>query len=289
MCVAANVGAAVTRFSSERGQRRPALTGVAIALLSAAVAWVVLLGPASPGTRPTAASPSTVSGPLALLASASPERRVEVIIQLRPGVDAADGRALVRSMGGQPGLGLPIINGLSARLTAAAARRLGASPLVHAVSLNAAIRSTTLASPTPGTLATSFDQSTGATRLWNRTTGAGVGVAVIDTGVTGDLPDFQTSQGSSTSRVVASAVVDPDATTADDTYGHGTAVAGLVAGTGGTALRATRSTASMPGPRPTQTSSRSRSPTTPAPRRSSTRSTGSSSRSTTRPTTTSAS
>jgi serine protease AprX len=230
--VAANVGAAVTRFSSERGRRRPALTGAAFALLSAAVAWVVLLGPAGPGTRPAAASPSAVSGPLALLASASPERRVEVIIQLRPGVDAAAGRALVRSMGGQPGLGLPIINGLSARLTAAAARRLGASPLVHAVSLNAAIRSTTLASPTPGTLATSFDQSTGATRLWNRTTGAGVGVAVIDTGVTGDLPDFQTSQGSSTSRVVASAVVDPNATTADDTYGHGTAVAGLVAGNG---------------------------------------------------------
>jgi serine protease AprX len=57
-------------------------------------------------------------------------------------------------------------------------------------------------------------------------------VAVIDTGISGDVPDFQTSQGSSTSRVIASAVVDPNATTADDTYGHGTAVAGLVAGNG---------------------------------------------------------
>ena len=34
------------------------------------------------------------------------------------------------------------------------------------------------------------------------------------------------------SRVVASAVIDPAATTADDTYGHGTAVAGLIAGDG---------------------------------------------------------
>ena len=166
------------------------------------------------------------------MAAGSPRRRVEVIIQLRPGVSAAQGRALVRSLGGQPGLDLHIINGLSARLAAGAARRLAASPLVHAVSLNAAIRDTTLTDPTPWTLATSFDQSTGASRLWYRSTGAGVGVAVIDTGIDGDLPDFQTSQGSSNSRVIASAVVDPNATTAGDTYGHGTAVAGLIAGNG---------------------------------------------------------
>ena len=55
---------------------------------------------------------------------------------------------------------------------------------------------------------------------------------MIDTGISGDLPDFRTSQGSSTSRVAASAVIDPNATTANDTYGHGTAVAGLVAGNG---------------------------------------------------------
>jgi serine protease AprX len=166
------------------------------------------------------------------VAAATPRRQVEVIIQLRRGVDAADGRALVRALGGAPGVDLHIINGLSARLTAAAAQRLGGNPLVHAVSLNAAIRDTTLNNPTPWTLATSFDQSTGASRLWHRSTGAGIGVGVIDTGIDGDLPDFQTSQGNSTSRVVASAVIDPNATTAGDTYGHGTAVAGLVAGNG---------------------------------------------------------
>ena len=36
----------------------------------------------------------------------SPRRRVEVIIQLRRGVDAAQGRALVGSLGGQPGADL---------------------------------------------------------------------------------------------------------------------------------------------------------------------------------------
>ena len=162
----------------------------------------------------------------------TPERRVEVIIQFRRGVDPARGRALVRALGGRPGVDLHIINGLSARLSAGAARRLSASPLVHAVSLNAAIRDTTLTNPTPWTLATPFDQTIGATKLWSHSTGAGVGVGVIDTGISGDLPDFQTAQGSSASRVIASAVVDPGATTADDTYGHGTAVAGLVGGDG---------------------------------------------------------
>ena len=42
--------------------------------------------------------------------------------------------------------------------------------------------------------------------LWRQTTGRGVGVAVIDTGITGNLPDFQSSRWDSTSRVVASAV-----------------------------------------------------------------------------------
>jgi serine protease AprX len=211
------VGAAVPCSSSRRGARIRALTGVAVAALCAVLACLSLVGP----------SPASARAP----AAAAPQR-ADVIIQLRPGVDLATGRALVRSLDGQPGVNLPIINGLSARMSVGAARRLAGSPLVRVVSPNAPIRDTTLTNPTPWTLATSFDRTTGASRLWGRTTGAGVGVAVIDTGVDGDLPDFQTSQGSSTSRVIASAVIDPNATTADDTYGHGTAVAGLVAGNG---------------------------------------------------------
>jgi serine protease AprX len=186
-------------------------------LVSAAFAWLVVLSPGAVSAHP---------------APAGPHSRLEVIIQLRRGVDEAQGRALVRSLGGRPGVDLPIINGLSARVPPAGASRLAASPLVRGVSPNAPIRDTTLSNPTPWTLATSFDRTTGASRLWSRSTGAGVGVAVIDTGVDGALPDFQTSQGSSSSRVIASAVVDPNATTAADMYGHGTAVAGLVAGNG---------------------------------------------------------
>ncbi len=159
---------------------------------------------------------------------------VEVIVQLRRGVAVSRGRALIRSLGGEPGLDLPIINGLSARLSARGARRLATNALVHAVSLNAPIQESTLVNFDPWNLATTFDQAVQATRLWNHTTGAGIGVAVIDTGIDGDLPDFRTAQDDPTSRVVASAVVDAnETTTPGDTYGHGTAVAGLIAGDGG--------------------------------------------------------
>jgi serine protease AprX len=235
--VAAILGAAGPALSSRRGWYRHARTRVGIVafalIVAAALALVLALNPTS-GARaglPTA-GPGSASPALARLAASSPGRSVEVIIQLRRGVNTARGRALVRALGGRPGVDLGIINGLSARLTAGQAERLALSPLVRAVSLNAAIRDTALTDATPWTLATPFDQTVGATRLWNRTTGAGVGVAVIDTGISGDLPDFQTSQGSGTSRVIASAVTDPNATSANDTYGHGTAVAGLVAGNG---------------------------------------------------------
>jgi serine protease AprX len=187
---------------------------------------------ASPGNAPRSAS-GVLSPQLAHLASTDPGRRVEVIIQLSRGAGFAQGSRLVKSLGGKPGLDLHIINGLSARLTAGAARRAAASPLVRAVSLNALLKETTLVSFDPHQLGTVFDQSVRATALWNRSTGKGVGVAVLDTGIAGDVPDFRTSQSDTSSRVIASAVIDPGATSAGDTYGHGTLVGGLIAGNGG--------------------------------------------------------
>lgn len=66
-------------------------------------------------------------------------------------------------------------------------------------------------------------------RAWARATGKGVGVAVIDTGIAGDHPDFQLAGGRG-SRVIASAVTNPCAKDANDNFGHGTHVAGLIAG-----------------------------------------------------------
>ncbi len=183
------------------------------------------------GSASSSASTSTSSSPLAELSASDPTKRVEVIVQLRSGVDPSQGAALVGSAGGVVERQLPIINGFSTTLRAAQAERLSENPAVHAVSLNAAVESEGIVDPTK--LATAYNQSIRSDRAWLAGyTGKGVGVAVIDTGIQGNLPDFRVSQSDATSRVIATAVTNPAATTANDTFGHGTHVAGLIAGNG---------------------------------------------------------
>jgi serine protease AprX len=151
------------------------------------------------------------------------------IVQLRPGVSQALGKQLVRDAGGRVRGVVPIIHGLAADLGARAQLRLARDPRVAAVSANARVRSLDSSIAT-GSLATAYPYSVRAPLAWQSATGAGVGVAVIDTGIDGSLPDF--GDGTGGSRVVASVVTNPAATTATDTYGHGTHVAGILAGNG---------------------------------------------------------
>jgi serine protease AprX len=237
------------------GRRLGALV-IATAMIAAAVfAALTSGGPRSVGLG--AAAPAhakgSISPHLERLAKAHPGRRVEVIVQLAHGTSAADGRALVETLGGRVTRDLHIIHAFGVKMTAAAAVRLAESRAVRAVSPNAAVAPRLLSislslggtsgssgsSPPPSgidpsKLATSFNQSVRAPDAWNSgtrpTTGKGVRVAVIDTGVQGDHPDFRRSSTNSESRVIASTVVNPEATRAGDGYGHGTHVAGLIAG-----------------------------------------------------------
>src|SRR6266700_4067584 len=62
--------------------------------------------------------------------------------------------------------------------------------------------------------------------------GTGVGVAVIDSGVN-SVFDLTQAGATKTSRIVYSQNFDPSANTTSDLYGHGTHVAGIIAGNGG--------------------------------------------------------
>ncbi len=215
----------------------PVLGLIAAATL---VAVLHLIGPATAGlswsaVRQASSGPSSsgsagVLGPgLAALARRRPGRQVEVIVQLRG--DGGAARASVAAAGGRIERVLPIIDAFAARLDARAAASLAALADVRVVSLNAAVRGQSAADTSTSSLATSYDYSIHAPWAWDKgASGVGVGVAVIDTGIDGNLPDFNVSPSDPASRVIASAVVNPAATDATDTYGHGTHVAGIIAG-----------------------------------------------------------
>jgi serine protease AprX len=168
-------------------------------------------------------------GALAGSAQAAPHPATH-IVQLRGGVSLAEGKAAVRAAHGQVADTLPIINGLAVRLPSGARARLAHDARIAAISANASIRSQSDRFD-PAQLGTAYPASVLAPPVWNSATGAtglGVGVAVIDTGIDGGLVDF--SDGAGNSRVVAAVVTNPDATTPNDNYGHGTHVAGIIAG-----------------------------------------------------------
>jgi serine protease AprX len=207
------------------------MCGMSTVVSAGLLALTVLVAVQLPAQLAQAELP-TSGATLTELASTEPGKTVDVIVQLERGTSAAHGAALVRNAGGEVTRDLHIINGFGAELTAKAAAALAGKPGVRSVSLNGAVEPSAVDT---SRLLTAYNQSIRATRVWNAdrgTIGDGVGVAVVDTGIQGDLPDFRVSQSDSTSRVIVDAVVNPDATTAGDKYGHGTHVAGLIAGNG---------------------------------------------------------
>jgi serine protease AprX len=229
------------------GSWRWMVAGALASLLSLAT-FVALrsaqtLVPGLPSALPQTAPAAKASPQLSQLAASHPGRRVEVIVQLAAGVDLRAGQALARSADGTVTDRLPIINGLGADMRAAAASKLSADPRVRNVSINARVKpqdngwwgsgNGSSGRPDPRTLGTAYPLSIRADRAWYEgDTGQGVGVAVVDTGIAGNLPDFQVSQRNASSRVVASAVVNPGANSAGDGFGHGTHIAGIISGDG---------------------------------------------------------
>jgi serine protease AprX len=202
---------------------------VAAALVALAVVSASFGGASTQGVAPLGEGPSPV---LANTAERHPAKNVEVIVQLRQGADVTAAKELVSAAGGQVTRELGLINGFGAELKAAQAVSLASAPGVEHVSLNAAVKKAG-ADFHADDLATAYNGAIYTQKAWDgKYTGKGVGVAVIDTGIAGDLPDFQVSQSDPTSRVIASAVVNPSASSSNDGLGHGTHIAGLIAGNG---------------------------------------------------------
>jgi serine protease AprX len=175
----------------------------AAAALVAAVALLLL-----PGTSWTATA--VPEAPL-----------VPVIVQAEGGVAAA--AAAVRAAHGVIGASLPIVDGFAARIPADRVTAVEQHPAVRAVTANQRVRFQELSYDTT-TTASSFAKVSGATSSWSAgSLGAGVGVAVIDTGIS-SMNDFS-------GRLVFGPDLSGEGTTVDS-YGHGTVMAGLIGGSG---------------------------------------------------------
>ncbi len=207
----------------------------AAALLALAVSLSLALTtagvPSSPGNgHPAAATLDGGASPaLVKLAAAKPAKQVEAIVQFKANVDPREARQLVRTNGGRVTGDLHVINGLVAHMTAREANRLASDKGVRAVSLNHGVKQNSV---DDSKLVTSFNQSLTSDQVWDDYgTGKGIGVAVIDTGIAEDMPDFEDANSyRGESRVVATAVTNPDAASDTDKFGHGTHVAGIIAG-----------------------------------------------------------
>lgn len=163
---------------------------------------------------------------LASAAAKTPNKSVTAIVQFKPTFSEKAATKLVRAHGGKVTSKVPFIHGLAVKLPAKQAKALAKEPKVVGLTLNSRVRSTGLDA---NQLATSYPKTTRADKLWQRgITGAGIGVGVIDTGIAGDQPDFKDAAGNT--RIVANVITSPGAKTPGDGLGHGTHVAGIIAG-----------------------------------------------------------
>jgi serine protease AprX len=185
---------------------------------------LLALAAASAAAAPAHAAPSAAAR-LAAVAEQAPQASVVAIVQFRASVSEARARRIVRTHAGAITDRLPVVGGFAVELPARQARALARTRGVLNVTLNTRVQSTAI---DRSALVTSYPRSVGADKAWAAgVTGRGVGVAVIDSGINGDAPDFLEADG--TPRVT-NVLATGAATVPGDTVGHGTHVAGIIAG-----------------------------------------------------------
>ena len=225
------------------------LATVAAVLVAAAVGTTPARSAAGDRTaRPagdTAGGASGVTGGTAADTAAGAVSAVSKVIVLADAGHGGPAKARVAALGGRVTRDLPLVGGFAATVPAAAAPALRADPSVRSVTPDSAVRvdaapAALLApktpSPPPEPTAV-YTKSLGADLAWQAGyQGEGVTVAVLDTGVSAhaDIRSRLVDVRNELTGEVTPCMNLSGEPTCDDTYGHGTFVAGVVAGDGTT-------------------------------------------------------
>jgi serine protease AprX len=198
-------------------QLRNGVFRLSTALATACIVVGGLVSSAAAMVEPTnVPAPKKMAAALqALAAGTNPSDTLDVIVQ-GPGARGAAAAA------GHVTRDLSLVGGVAARVPVAALNRLAHDPNVTFVSPNAPI-AFAAGDISAGNLATHYPGRDSAGNPWSAGAyGAGVGIAVIDSGVTPSA-DFG-------SRLVQVSLDGQGGENLDDTVGHGTMVAGVAAG-----------------------------------------------------------
>ena len=161
-------------------------------------------------------------GPLAQRAAALQSGLSPVIVRATDAASMSQVAQLIHDLGGKLGRALPILNAHSALLPNAAINALADHPEVQTVFLDRSVRGAM--ERTGATIgATAIRQTLGYD-------GTGIGVAIIDSGVTTWHDDLSDASGNQ--RVATFVDFVNNRPSPYDDYGHGTHVAGIIAGNG---------------------------------------------------------
>src|SRR5436305_6088725 len=172
------------------------------------------------------------------LPAAAAAPRTNVIVQQLPG-SGPDADQLVRLLGGKVTRALPIVNGFAATVPVADVPRIAGLPGVVAVTPDrhlqpqATVDGAATASSPPSRSV--YAQETKAPALWAAgQTGRGATVALIDTGIA-DVPDLAGRVLPVTDDVSGQVSACENLSSESgcaDSFGHGTFIAGIIAGDG---------------------------------------------------------